>query len=51
MGAGGAVYVTAGRSPSSRSTFEQNGALGGDGSIRELNGLGGGGGGLAGDGG
>ena len=50
MGAGGAVYVQGGTLGIGWSTFEQNGALGGDGSTG-TNVVGGGGGGLGGDGG
>ena len=51
MGAGGAVFVHGGTLGIGWSTFEQNGALGGDGSNGNINGGGGGGGGLGGDGG
>jgi hypothetical protein len=50
MGAGGAIYVQGGTLGIGWSTFEQNGALGGDGSAGS-NIIGGGGGGLGGDGG
>ena len=51
MGAGGAIYVQEGSLAVGWSTFEQNGALGGDGSNGNINGGGGGGGGLGGNGG
>jgi hypothetical protein len=58
MGAGGAVYVHGGSLTIEQSTFEQNGALGGDGGPGHVNegctpaaSIGGGGGGLGGDGG
>lgn len=51
MGAGGAVYVQSGVLSVGWSTFEQNGALGGNGSNGNINGGGGGGGGLGGHGG
>jgi hypothetical protein len=50
LGAGGAIYVQAGALSVGWSTFEQNGALGGDGSGGNFGG-GGGGGGLGGNGG
>jgi hypothetical protein len=50
LGAGGAIYVQGGALAVGWSTFEQNGALGGDGSTGNFGG-GGGGGGLGGDGG
>lgn len=50
MGAGGAVYVHGGTLIVEKSTFQQNGALGGNGSTGS-NVVGGGGGGLGGDGG
>ncbi|HSO29130.1 MAG TPA: choice-of-anchor Q domain-containing protein [Candidatus Sulfomarinibacteraceae bacterium] len=51
MGAGGAIYIHNGTLTVERSTFVQNGALGGDGSSGNIYGAGGGGGGLGGDGG
>ena len=51
MGAGGAVYVMGGTLSVGWSTFEQNGAIGGNGSHGNINGGGGGGGGLGGNGG
>ena len=51
MGAGGAIYVQNGVLSVGWSTFEQNGALGGDGGNGNINGGGGGGGGIGGDGG
>ncbi|MGZ8514319.1 MAG: choice-of-anchor Q domain-containing protein [Candidatus Limnocylindrales bacterium] len=51
MGAGGAVYVHNGTLTVERSTFVQDGALGGDGGSGNIYGAGGGGGGLAGNGG
>jgi hypothetical protein len=50
LGAGGAVYVHGGTLTVEQSTFEQNGALGGDGSTGSTV-VGGGGGGLGGNGG
>jgi hypothetical protein len=51
LGAGGAIYVHNGTLAVGWSTFEQNGALGGNGSHGNINGGGGGGGGLGGNGG
>lgn len=58
MGAGGAVYVRGGSLTVEQSTFESNGALGGDGGAAQVvdcfgpdSAIGGGGGGLGGDGG
>ena len=51
LGAGGAIYVHGGGLTVESSTFEMNGAMGGNGSVTALNTGGGGGGGLSGNGG
>lgn len=51
MGAGGAIYIHGGTLIVDRSTFVQNGALGGNGSTGNVFGAGGGGGGVGGSGG